>query len=618
MQISSSWLTLGASLSLLIPAWTANAQEFTTPLNPLKVVSVESDTKQSDTKQSDLSKNNSKSALNQNIEIEITKAKPEVKPQSVKPATVFKIATAATATFTAIPIAPSVASLRVASQPKINASPKDTQQNLAKETPVSIEIKPLDKSSSSVSAPVSSPTSSQITTQPQIVSSTTEPARVIPSAVSANSGKLDPAQTLVVPTTLSQVKLDITKPITLNEVVELVEKSSPDWIQAKIAVDRARAVLDEAQAGRAATVSSSAQYTFTDSASGRLSNINNNLSNNTRSQSLSGTVGVNYNIFDSGVNDSTIRSAENNLRIAEASLNQARQTIRLSIVTAYYNLQNTDETIKIRLKAVENAEKSLKDTKARERAGVGTKFDVLQSDVSLANAKQELFNAEAAQLIARRELSRQINYPPTVEITAADKVAPVTAWKLSREETILLALRNRAELDIRKLEREVARDRATTALARLGPQVSVFANVNAVTDFVGIGSIGTGYQLGAKLDWSLYDGGKASAQVNQFKADQATAESNFEKAARQARYDVEEAYINQESRLKQIETATVAVKQAEEALRLSRLRLDAGVGTQLEVITAESDFTRADVNRVQAIIGYNQSRASLERAVSGL
>ncbi|MEI6329333.1 MAG: TolC family protein [Pseudanabaena sp.] len=584
MQISSSWLTLGASLSLLIPAWTANAQEFTTPLSSFAKVSVQSDATKTVSSQS-----NSTPVPNQIIEIEIVRA---------------KITTSASIT----PDNSKTDSPNgVQSQAKINSTPEANQQKIAKETPVLIEIKSPDKSPSS-------PTSSQN----QIVSSTTEPARVIPSAAAATSGKLDPVQTLVVPTTPSQVKLDITKPITLNEVVELVEKSSPDWIQAKIAVDRARAVLEEAQAGRAATVSSSAQYTFTDSAQTRLSNINNNLSNNTRSQSLSGTVGVNYNIFDSGVNDSTIRTAENNLRIAEASLNQARQTIRLSIVTAYYNLQNTDETIKIRIKAVENAEKSLKDTKARERAGVGTKFDVLQSDVSLANAKQELFNAEAAQLIARRELSRQINYPPTVEITAADKVAPVVPWKLSREETILLALRNRAELDIRKLEREVARNRATTALARLGPQVSVFANVNAVTDFVGIGSIGTGYQLGTRLEWSLYDGGRAAAQVNQFKADQATAESNFERAARQARYDVEEAYINQESRLKQIETATVAVKQAEEALRLSRLRLDAGVGTQLEVITAESDFTRADVNRVQAIIGYNQSRASLERAVSGL
>jgi OMF family outer membrane factor len=329
-------------------------------------------------------------------------------------------------------------------------------------------------------------------------------------------------------------------------------------------------------------------------------------------------VGINYNIFDSGVNELTIRSAENNLRIAEATLSQARQTIRLSIVTAYYSLQNADETIRIRRKAVENAEKSLKDTQSRERAGVGTKFDVLQADVSLANAKQDVFNAEAAQLIARRELSRQINYPPTVEITAADKIVPVAPWKLPIEETILLAVRNRAELDIRRLEREVARDRATTSLARLGPQLSVFANLNTVADFSTGGGIGTGYQLGAKLDWSLYDGGKAAAQVNQFKADQATAETNFEKTARQARYDVEESYINQRSRFQQIETATVAVKQAEEALRLARLRLDAGVGTQLEVITAESDFTRADVNRVQAIIGYNQSRANLERAVSGL
>jgi OMF family outer membrane factor len=146
----------------------------------------------------------------------------------------------------------------------------------------------------------------------------------------------------------------------------------------------------------------------------------------------------------------------------------------------------------------------------------------------------------------------------------------------------------------------------------------LFANVNTASEFTSGGGIGTGYQIGARLNWNLYDGGRAAAQVDQFKADQALAESRFEKDARQARYDVEESFINQRSRFQQIETATIAVRQAEEALRLARLRLDAGVGTQLEVITAESDFTRADVNRVQAIIGYNQSRANLERAVSGL
>ncbi len=559
MRISSSWLTLGASLSLLIPAWTANAQEFKIPLRPYTKVVLEPDLRTKVTSEANILQE----------DIEIVRAKPD-------------------------------AIAELASNNK-----NKPQNNLA--SPIKIAAIPS----------LSNTEASKTTSPPQKISSATEPARIIPS--SATSGRLDPVQPLVVPTTPSQVKLEERpKPITLEEVVELVEKTNSDWIQARIAIDRARAVLQEAEAGRSATVSSSAQYNYTDSASARLSNINNNLSSRTTSQSLTGTVGINYNIFDSGVNEATIRAAENNLRIAEADLNRARQTIRLSIVTAYYNLQNTDETIRIRRKAVQNAKKSLEDTQSRERAGVGTKFDVLQSDVQLANAQQELYNAEAAQLVARRELSRQLNYPATIDITAADKVAPVPEWKLAIEDTIVLAVRNRAELDIRKLEREVARDRATTSLARLGPQLSVFANLNTAADFSSGGGIGTGYQLGARLDWSLYDGGRAAAQVNQFKADQATAETRFEQAARQARYDVEESYINQRSRFQQITTATVAVKQAEEALRLARLRLDAGVGTQLEVITAESDFTRADVNRVQAIIGYNQSRANLERAVSGL
>ena len=69
---------------------------------------------------------------------------------------------------------------------------------------------------------------------------------------------------------------------------------------------------------------------------------------------------------------------------------------------------------------------------------------------------------------------------------------------------------------------------------------------------------------------------------------------------------------------KQIDTATKAVEQSTEALRLARLRLSAGVGTQLEVIRAEDDLTRADVNRLQAIIGFNQSISDLQRAVNGL
>ncbi|NUN63384.1 TolC family protein [Pseudanabaena biceps] len=575
MRISSSWLTLGASLSLLIPAWTANAQEFTMPLRPFNKVVLEPDVTLPKSAQNALAANIT-NLESQGLGGELQE---QAIANSQKPRTLISDKFAALT-------------------PDISMESR------------SIVTSTVTENKSNQSSQPSSPLK---------ISSSTEPARVIPSSAASDSGKLDVVQPLVVPTTPSQVKLETTKAVTLEEILELVERTNSDWIQARIAIDRARAALREAEAGKAPTVTGSVQYSY--SAQTRInSSTNTNFNTNTTNSSnpLTGTVGIDYNIFDSGVNDSSIRIAENNLRIAESDLNRARQTIRLSITTAYYSLQNADETIRIRNKAVENAAKSLKDTQARERAGVGTKFDVLQSEVQLANAKQDLLNAEAAQLVARRELSRQLNFPAVVEITAADKIAPVSVWKLSLEESIVLAVRNRAELDIRKLEREVARDRANTSLARIGPQVDLFANLNTSTDFASSTGVVLGSQIGARLNWTLYDGGKAAAQVDQFKSDQALAESRFEQDARQTRYDVEESFINQRSRFQQIETATIAVKQAEEALRLARLRLDAGVGTQLEVITAESDFTRADVNRVQAIIGYNQSRANLDRAVSGL
>jgi outer membrane protein TolC len=62
----------------------------------------------------------------------------------------------------------------------------------------------------------------------------------------------------------------------------------------------------------------------------------------------------------------------------------------------------------------------------------------------------------------------------------------------------------------------------------------------------------------------------------------------------------------------------LGVEEATEALRLARLRFQAGVGTQLEVINQETDLTRAQNRLLNAIIGYNRALSALQRAVSNL
>jgi outer membrane protein TolC len=428
-------------------------------------------------------------------------------------------------------------------------------------------------------------------------------------------------RSLVVPTTPSQVTLERTQPVTLQQTIELAGRTSRELELARLAVERARASLREAEAARLPTVTTSVDYTFNDSFNARLAIIASPPSPfppSTITQPFNATIGINYNLFTSGAVDANIRAATNSLRIAEAELNRVNQTIRLRIITAYYNLQSADETVRIRQKSVENAERSLKDAQAQERAGTGTKFDVLQAEVSLANARQELLTAQANQLIARREIARQLEYAPTVDFTAADPIKPEPDWRLSLEESIVLALRNRSELDIRKLERELAQERVNAALAANGPQVSVFANYDLGDNFSTVGGLAMGYRFGARFQMNLFDGGTARARADQTTVDKAIAESRFEQDANQVRFDVEQAFLNLQARRQQIATTSKALEQATEALRLARLRFSAGVGTQLEVIRAEEEVTRADVNRLQSIIGFNQSLADLQRAVSGL
>ncbi|MFN3927142.1 MAG: TolC family protein [Pseudanabaenaceae cyanobacterium] len=425
---------------------------------------------------------------------------------------------------------------------------------------------------------------------------------------------------LVVPTNPQQVTIERTQPVKLAEALALAEQNSSELLQARLNVERARASLREAEAARLPTVSTTVDYTFNDSASDRLSNVASPIPTNrgTVTQPLTGTVGINYNLFNGGSVEANVRAAENNLRLAEAELNRLTQTVRLRVVTAYYNLQNADEVVRIRQKSVENGERSLQDAQAQERAGTGTRFDVLQAEVNLANARQELLTAKANQAIARREIARQLAFPERVDFVAVDEIKPAEDWQLSLEETIVLALRNRSELDIRKLEREIARERGNVALATLAPQVSVFANYDLVDNLSVPGGIAMGYRVGARFQLNLFDGGAAFARADQNKIDRELAERRFEQDANQIRFDVEQAFLNLQARRQQIATTVKALEQANEALRLARLRFSAGVGTQLEVIRAEEQVTRADVNRLQAIIGFNQSLADLRRAVNGL
>ncbi|NES95460.1 MAG: TolC family protein [Desertifilum sp. SIO1I2] len=525
---------------------------------------------------------------------------------------------------------------------RVTQSPAVQPQAQAEVTPVQLqaqaEVTPVQPQAQAEVTPVQPQAQAEVTpVQPQnpaSIASGTSPAQVPgiapfaperPSvAQSPDSLYLDPdANPLLFPTRPEEVRLEGTQPLTLEQALELARRNNQELQVARLEYERARAVVRQALAAEYPTLTLQGDASRQQSPGGQIAasgsppgGPNPDAPTNT----LSGTLQLSYDLYTGGLRSANIRAAERQQRVTELEVERLGEQLRLDVTEDYYNLQEALEQIRIRQQSVNNALRSLQDAQALEQAGVGTRFAVLQAQVQFANEQQRLTEAIAQLRTARRQLARRLSIPQFVDLTAADPVQIAGRWELPLEDSIVLAFQNRAELEQQLVQRELNEAQRRAALSARNPRVSLFANYNVLRtssdDALATTGTGDGYTLGARVNWNLFDGGEARARARQEEADIAIAETNFANNRNLVRLQVEQSYFELVSTFENIQTASIALEQAREALRLARLRFQAGVGTQTEVIDAETELTLAEFNRIQAVLGYNRSLARLQRAIS--
>jgi outer membrane protein TolC len=441
---------------------------------------------------------------------------------------------------------------------------------------------------------------------------------------------------LLFPTKVEEVTLKGIQPISLKEAIALAERNNRTLEQSRIQLEQSRSRLTEANADRYPSV-------FVEGDLNRSKSSGTELNRRAQLNRLEGTIGraaaleqlkdaddpqttlsfsanVQYSLFTSGRRNATIKTAEKQIRLSELEVERVLAQTRFDVSNDYYDLQDADEQIITTTAAVTSATSNLKDANAQFEAGLGTKFDVLRAQVQLANNQQQLNGAVASRDVRRRQLAQRLSLRESVGVRASDPVKEAGTWQWTREETIVRAYKNRAELEQQLVQRDISEQQKKLALSALGPTVTLGYRgdlTDVFEDSLGV-AFGSGYTISAQARWSLFDGGRARAQAAREDKNKELAESRFAEARNSIRFEVERAYTTLVSNQSSIKTTEIAVSQAEEALRLAILRFQAGVGTQTDRINAEADLTRSRGNRTSAIIGYNRALAQLTRAVSNL
>jgi len=451
------------------------------------------------------------------------------------------------------------------------------------------------------------------------------PALVPPAAteLAPGLGNLKAPASLALPVKPAQVVIQQLRPLGLQEVENLAEVNNPNLKAIASQVDQAQSNL-RAQIALwypNLNLEASSLPTFTTGIA-RSTRANGSTTTSDTDRWAFGAVLTAQWALINPQRTPTIAAARDQFEKAKFQYVIALRDLRLQAASTYFDLQQADDQVRIGQESVRASIVSLRDVKARFQAGVATKLDVLEAETQLARDQQLLTNALAAQAIARRSLAALIDLPQNITPTAKDPSRVVGVWQPSLQESVVAAYAFREELDQALLDISIANSQANAALGAVQPFLNIFAaftgNVFQGNESVIVaqpGSSGTNYDtaIGLNLSWKLFDGGAAAAQSRQNK--QLAQENTFRFAQRRdgIRLEVEQSFYELEKNNRNIVTTSQEVISAREALRLARLRYQAGVTIQREVVDNQRDLTQAEVRYSAAITDYNKRLAELRR-----
>jgi outer membrane protein TolC len=306
------------------------------------------------------------------------------------------------------------------------------------------------------------------------------------------------------------------------------------------------------------------------------------------------------------------------LEVTILGLERTRQLIAFAAKKQYLQTVLAKENIKVAYKAKAQATEILNYANARLNAGVGTKLDVLQAEVSVANAEDAILRTEADFQLANSDLAAVLDLPLLTEFVYQDNLfengilqdEPLPGRDLLPLVEEALGLRP----ELHRLREELVANHERENIAISGSLPSIEALLN--NDLSGHPNrLGEGENLSALMTIPIFDSGLTRAKVKEVRLlglrlqnqEQQEIETIITEV-RQARLDVEDA----DARLLK---AQAAETKATEALRISALRFQVGAGTSLELVTAQAVLVNADFALAQARYRQVAARAALNFAL---
>lgn len=302
--------------------------------------------------------------------------------------------------------------------------------------------------------------------------------------------------------------------------------------------------------------------------------------------------------------------------LAKVQKETAIQDLIVNVKGAYFGILKAEKLEKVARQAVEQLEAHLRVAQAFYEEGLIAKNELLQTEVQMAQARQDLIRATNRVEIARSLFNKLLRRGLDQEVKIKDILDyhPVT---VTLDQCTERAELNRPE--IKEVSLNVASAEKNVGLTKSSyyPTLNLIGNYQRLTateQYIGKRDPDN-WTITLTAEWMFWEWGKTKHDVASASANLAKTKYLLQDIKDNIQLEVKDAYLNLREAEKNIHVAKTAVVQAEENFRMNEERYKQQVATSTDVLDAQTLLTQSRTNYFNALSEHNIAWARLERAM---
>ncbi|MBI4682354.1 MAG: TolC family protein [Nitrospirae bacterium] len=325
---------------------------------------------------------------------------------------------------------------------------------------------------------------------------------------------------------------------------------------------------------------------------------------------LSYSLRIQQTLYDFRRNASRYEAGKMIVNTRKLDTVRSRNIAALDFITGYFDLLEAEKVLGVIQKEVEGLQSHLRNAESLYEEGVITKNDLLQADVRISDARQRLLTAGKVRAITASRLNNILARPLKTDFQVQDINGPsYNLSDLDIEKAWEAAGKQRAEIEIVNETLEVLDLEKETKTAEYYPEFFIRGGYDYTENPYQLHEGNWSVILGVNVN--LFSGGITKAGLMKIEQQKYKLLEQKDKLIEEIKLEVEKYMLDSGTARERIVVTENAVAQAEENLRINRVRFEEGVGTATDVLDAVTLLTTAETNYYRAVYDLRKAEAGV-------